>query len=78
MADPAPLPLDSLHCVLAYIETEHTLHEEANNDRRLDAVYEHAVMLREWLSGVEEPGGAIVVETADGAEAHTSSEISAS
>jgi hypothetical protein len=72
MADPAPLPLDSLHCVLAYLETELTLHEEANDDRRLDAVYAHAGKLREWLSDVEEPGSAIVVENADATEAHLS------
>jgi len=28
MADPAPLPLDSLHCVLGHLETEWTLHAE--------------------------------------------------
>jgi hypothetical protein len=77
MADPAPLPLDSLHCVLAYVETENTLYEEANNDRRLDAVNEHAVKLREWLSGVE-PGGAIAVEGADAAMACFSSQTPAS
>jgi hypothetical protein len=72
MADPAPLPLDSLHCVLAYLETERTLHEEANEDRQFDAVYEHVGKLHEWLSGVDnrEPG-------ADGPEAHISSEMSA-
>jgi hypothetical protein len=61
MPDPAPLPLDSLHCVLAYVETVRTLHEEANDDRRLEAVYEHAVKLREWLSDVEELGGTVVI-----------------
>jgi hypothetical protein len=62
MAEPAALPLDSLHCVLAYIETERTLHEEANDDGRLDAVYEHAVRLREWLSDVDELGDAVTIE----------------
>jgi len=80
MADPALPPLDSLHCVLTHLETERTRHEEADDDRRFDAVYEHAGKLREWLSDVgdEEPRGAILVESADGAEAHTSSEIPAS
>jgi hypothetical protein len=70
MAEPTPLPLDSLHCVLAYLETEGTLREEANDDRRFDAVYAHADKLREWLSDIEEPGNAIVVENADAAETH--------
>jgi hypothetical protein len=78
MADLAPLPLDSLHCVLAYLETERTLHEEANDDRRFDAVYAHAGKLREWLSDVEEPSSAIVVENADTAAANISSETPAS
>jgi hypothetical protein len=78
MADLATLPLDSLHCVLAHLETERKLHEEADDDRQSDAVYKHAGKLREWLSDVDELGGAVVVETADPAEAHTSSEISAS
>jgi hypothetical protein len=79
MPDPAPLPVDSLHCVLAYVETERTLHEEANHDRRLDAVYEHAVKLREWLSDIEELGGTVVVGNPDSsATAHHSSEAPAS
>jgi hypothetical protein len=80
MADPASLPLDSLHCLLAYLETERTVHEEADNDRQFDAVFEHAGKLREWLSGVGdgEPAGAILAESADGAEAHISSETPAS
>jgi hypothetical protein len=72
MADPAPLPLDSLHCVLAHLETERKLHEEANDDRRFDAVYEHAGKLREWLSDVDELRGAVAVENADAAKAHMS------
>jgi hypothetical protein len=78
MAEPAALPLDSLHCVLAYIETERTLHEEASDNRQFDAVYKHAGKLREWLSDVEEPGSAIVVENADAAEANLSPEMPAS
>jgi hypothetical protein len=78
MADLAPLPLDSLHCVLACLETERTLHEKANDDRRFDAVYQHTGKLREWLSDIEEPENAIVAENADAAEANISSETPAS
>jgi hypothetical protein len=69
MADLASLPLDSLHCVLAHLETERKLHEEADDDRRSDAVYKHAGKLREWLSDVEELGGAAAVERAAASEA---------
>jgi hypothetical protein len=72
MADPAPPPLDSLHCVLVHLETELKLHEEANDDRRFDDVYEHAGKLREWLSDVDELGSVVAVENADAAEAQMS------
>jgi hypothetical protein len=80
MADTALLPLDSLNCVLGYLETELTLHEKANDDRRFDAVFEHASRLREWLSGFDdgETDAAILAENADGAEAHVSSETPSS
>jgi hypothetical protein len=62
MADHAPLPMNSLHCVLAHLEVGRKLHEEANDDRRFDDVYEHAGKLREWLSDVSELGDAVAVE----------------
>jgi hypothetical protein len=77
MTEPGPLPRESLHCVLAHLETERMLHEKEDDDKRFDAVYEHASKLREWLSGVDddEPGGATI---ADSSEAHASSEMPAS
>ena len=80
MADPAPLPFDSLLCVLAHLENERALHEEASDNRQFDAVYQHARKLREWLSDVDngEPGGAMLAENADATEANISSEAPAS
>jgi hypothetical protein len=77
MTDRAALPLDSLHCVLAHLEAERKLREEAN-DRRFGDVYEHADKLREWLSDVEEMGDAVAVENAEAAGSHLSSETAAS
>jgi hypothetical protein len=77
MTDPAALPLDSLHCVLAHLEAERKLREEAN-DRRFDDVYEHADKVREWLSDVEEIGDPVAVENAEAAGSHLSSEAPAS
>ena len=71
MAYPASLPLDSLHRVIVYLETEQMCHEEANDDRRFDAVYKHARRLREWLSDVDDGGpgdAAMLAENAAGAE----------
>jgi hypothetical protein len=78
MDQPGPLPRDSLHCVLAYLETERTLHEVADDDRRFDDVYEHAGKLREWLSAVDdgELRGATLADSSE--EAHPSSEMPAS
>jgi hypothetical protein len=77
MVDPAPLPLDSLRCVLAHLEAERKLRKEAN-DRRFDDVYDHANKLCEWLSDVEELRDAVAVENAEAAAAHLSSETPAS
>jgi hypothetical protein len=74
MADAAPLPLDSLLCVLGHIETERSLHELANDPRQYDVVYEHAGKLREWLSGPDdsEPADALLAEDAHGGEDQSS------
>jgi hypothetical protein len=77
MVDPAPLPLDSLRCVLAHLEADRKLRKEAN-DRRFDDVYDHADKLWEWLSDVEEPGDAVAVENAEAEASHLSSETPAS
>jgi hypothetical protein len=78
MADPAPLPLDSLRRVLAHLEIERKLREEANDDRRFDDVYEHADKLCEWLSDVDELGNAVAVDNAEAVASHLSSETPAS
>jgi hypothetical protein len=70
MVDPAPLPLDSLRCVLAYLETERQLRKDANDDRRFDDVYDHADKLCDWLSDVEELRVAVVVENDEAAATH--------
>jgi hypothetical protein len=74
------LPLDSLHHILAHLETARMVDEEASEENRLDPVYEHAAKVREWLSSIDnrEPGLAIVAESADGTETRTPSEIPAS
>ena len=51
--------------MLAYLETQHTLYEEANDPKRFDPVYEHAAKVRAWLSSTE-PGVRTVTENADG------------
>ena len=70
MTDSTPLPLDSLHRVLVYIETELVLHEETKSTKRFDRVYEDATKVREWLSSVDkrEPGLTIVIHNTDGTE----------
>ena len=65
MADHAPLPIDSLHCVLAHLETERASHAAASDERQFDEVYRHAGKLREWLSDVDEFGDAVAVERSD-------------
>ena len=62
MDDHAPLPTDSLHYVLAHLETERASYAEASDERQFDTVYEHAGKLREWLSDVDELGDAATVE----------------
>jgi hypothetical protein len=62
MADHAPLPMDSLHRVLAHLERERARHEEENDDMRFADVYEHAGKLREWLSDVDELGDTVTIE----------------
>ena len=78
MADHAPLPMDSLHCVLAHLETERALHEHARDDRQFDAVYKHASKLREWLSDVDELGDAVTFERSGASAAPDVSETPAS
>jgi hypothetical protein len=61
-------PLDSLHSVLVYLETERRHYEETEDVKRHDHVYHHAAKVREWLSSVhhEKPGITIVAENPDG------------
>jgi hypothetical protein len=78
MADHAPFPADSLHRVLAHLENERALHEEASDNRQFDAVYKHVGKLREWLSDVEELGDAVTIERAGISETADVSETPAS
>jgi hypothetical protein len=77
MADHPPLPMDSLHCVLAHVETEWALHEHARDDPQFDVVYKHAIKLREWLSDIDELGDAMTFERSGTSAAPDGSETPA-
>jgi hypothetical protein len=69
MAESKPVPFESLNSILAYLDTQRRLYEDAE-DKQFDSVFKHAAEVREWLSSLDmsKPGLVIVIRDPDGTE----------
>jgi len=69
MAESKPVPFDSLNNILAYLDTQRRLYEDAD-DKQFDHVFRHAAKVRDWLSSLDmnKPGLVVVFRDPDGTE----------
>jgi hypothetical protein len=69
MAESIPVPFDSLNSILAYLDTQRRLYEDAD-DKQFDHVFRHAGKVRDWLSSLDmsKPGFLVVFRDPDGTE----------
>ncbi len=53
---------DSLHIILNYLEVKQRLYEETSDPERLDPVFMHVPIVREWLSSINKQTPGMVIE----------------